>query len=79
MEKHYIIRSKEGKYKEKVFDGTLEEALQLQDFNGTAEEDKTTLSDVENFLELLMMGYFGDGSDGYTYEEVTKEEYNECN
>ncbi len=69
MKKHYVIRFKEGSNKkEKVFEGTFEEALALDEKN----------KKYSDFYDLMMARYFGDGSDGFTYEEVSEEEFNEC-
>lgn len=75
MEKHYVIRINLNGEKEQVFEGTLKEALDLQKEWGTEEEDLIKIEDI-SFDDLITRHFFGD--DAYSYEEVTKEEYNKC-
>lgn len=75
MEKYYIIRINLNGEKEQVFEGTLEEALKLQEC-GTNEEDRIKLENVNSMNDLLMLHYFGDETE---YLEVSEAEYRECN
>lgn len=75
--KYYVIRKKND-IKEQVFEGTLYDALYMQQLNGVSETDTEILITIENivdFEELFNKNYFGDGLDGYIYFLVSKEEY----
>lgn len=73
IEGQYFVIRKDGDKKEQVFRGTLEEAIELQKFWGTDEEDRIKLEDIDNMDDLLKIHYFGD--DEYTYEIVSAAEY----
>ena len=78
--KYYVIRKKND-IKEQVFEGTLYDALYMQQLNGVSEEDTNivTIEDVEEFEDLLRkLFYFGDELDGYGYELVSEEEYDDA-
>lgn len=70
---YFVIRKDEHGRKEKVFRGTLKEAIELQDFFGIEEVARIKLEDIESFDELIKINFFGD--DEYLYEVVTVEEY----
>lgn len=72
MEKHYVIREHLNGKKEQVFEGTLKDIDEIQ----TLERDKEDYVCYENFDEVMSSNFFGDGSDGYKYFEVSEEEYN---
>lgn len=78
VEKKYVIALKNINYDliEKIFEGTLYDALNLQRFNGVSEEDidiLVTLNDLDDFSSLIKINYFGDDK---IYKEVSIEEYN---
>jgi hypothetical protein len=70
---YYVIREDGYGRKEKVFSGTIDEAIELQEFWGIEESDKVKIEDVEDISDLLQIHYFGD--DEYFYKEVDAEEY----
>lgn len=72
MKKHYVIRTLSNGTVEQVFDGTLEEALGLQENWGVDEENRVK---AESFNELMMKNFFGEDA---KYEEVSEEEYNKA-
>lgn len=72
MEKvYYVIRKSWSRGEiETVFSGTLEEALEIQKYEGVDEEDYVT---YDSFEELMEEKYFG--TDSFDYKLVNKKDY----
>ncbi len=72
--KHYVIGKRFNGKSYKIFEGTLEDIMEIQ----TWERDKQDKVWYDNFDRVMKANFFGDGSDGFKYYEVSKEEYNKA-
>lgn len=72
--KHYVIGKNLNGKVYKIFEGDLNDIMEIQ----TWERDLQDRARYEDFDQVMNDNFFGDGSDGFTYEEVSKEEYDKA-
>lgn len=72
--KHYVIGKHLNGKVYKIFEGDLNDIMEIQ----TWERDLQDRARYEDFDQVMSDNFFGDGSDGFTYEEVPKEEYDKA-